>query len=492
MAFTEFLAPPASGTPTLAKGHLIWHLVRRIATLLVLLLVVGIGLWQAGLLRPQISQAESKPQESASALAGVELVKDSPHTLAVSEEVRKTLGILKGGKEQVEVVRKPAHGRPLVVPGSTALDPSTIIRVRARFAPAEVVQVLQREASNSLGGQTTLREIRSGDHIQKGEVLGVFFSIDVGNKKNDLIDALLNLHLHRGLLQRAEEAVSAVPDILLMNARSLVQADENAVTRAVNTLKTWNIPDEDIQAVRDEADAIVKNQGKRDKAKENQWARVELKAPAAGVLVERNVALHEVVVDGTTNLFVLADVNRLSVIVNVPEDDLPTLESLNAAQRTWTVRTVGSAPIPGTIDDIGWQIDPNQHTALVKGHIDNPKGALRSGQFATATIALPPPADVVEVPITAIVEDGRQCLIFVQPDPVKPIFTMRRVMLTHRYDQTAFVRSRLTAEQSRLTDAEKEEGSFLTPEPLKPGERVLKTGVMELKAALEDKESSTH
>ncbi len=448
------------------------------------------GLWQAGLLRPQASKAESNLQEPVSALAGVELLKDPPHTLAVSEEVRKTLGILKAGKEQIEVAQMPARGRALVVPGSTALDPSTIIRVRARFAPAEVVQVLQREESNPLAGQTTLREVRSGDHIQKGEVLGVFYSIDVGNKKNDLIDALLNLHLHRGLLQRAEEAVSAVPDILLMNARSLVQGDENAVTRAVNTLRTWNIPETDIQAVRDEAEAIIKNQGKRDKAKESQWARVELKAPAAGVLVERNVALHEVVVDGTTNLFVLADVDHLSVLVNVPEDDLPALETLNSAQRNWTVRTVGSAPIPGTIDDIGWQIDPSQHTALVKGHIDNPKGAVRSGQLATATIDLPPPVDVVEVPITAIVEDGKQCLIFVQPDPAKPNFTMRRVLLTHRYDQTALVRSRLTAEQSRLTDAEKEEGNFLTPEPLKPGERVLKTGVMELKAALEDKESS--
>jgi membrane fusion protein, heavy metal efflux system len=454
----------------------------------VLTVVVAAGLWLGGFLGPQMAPAEAQSKEPIA--AGVEIVKDLPHTLAVSEEVRKTLGILRGGKEQIEIAKKPASGRSLDIPGSTALNPSTIVRVRARFAPAEVVQVMKVQEPSPTGGNTTWREVRSGDHIRKGDVLGIFYSVDVGNKKNDLIDALLSLHLHKGLLQRGEEAVAAVPDILLMNARNLVQSDENAVSRAISTLKTWNVPENDIQAVRDQAEAIIKNQGKRDKVKESDWARVELKAPADGVLVERNVALHEVVVDGTTNLFVLADVDHLNVIANVPEDDLPALEALTPAQRRWLVKTVGSKPIPGAIDDIGVMIDPNQHTAVVKGHIDNPNEILRSGQFISATIELPPPKDVVEIPISAIVEDGKQCLIFVQPDPAKANFTMRRVVLVSRLDRTAWVRSQLSAGQSSLTDTEKEDGSYLPPEPLKPGERVLTTGVMELKAALEDKESS--
>ena len=34
------------------------------------------------------------------------------------------------------------------------------------------------------------REIRSGDRVGKGDVLAVFHSVDVGNKKNDLADAI--------------------------------------------------------------------------------------------------------------------------------------------------------------------------------------------------------------------------------------------------------------------------------------------------------------
>src|SRR5581483_1909374 len=108
--------------------------------------------------------------------------------------------------------------------------------------------------------------------------------------------------------------------------------------------------------------------------------------------------------DGTTNLFVLADVDPMQVRVDIHEDDLPALEALSPTQRNWQVRTAGAGPVAGVIDDIGYLIDQNQHTAPVKGHIDNPNGLIRGGQFATATVELPPPANVVQIPITSIVE----------------------------------------------------------------------------------------
>ena len=85
-------------------------------------------------------------------------------------------------------------------------------------------------------------------------------------------------------------------------------------------------------------------------------------------------AIHEIVVDNTTNLFQIADVEKLFIAVNIPEDDLPELEALREMSGDairWTVTTVGSEPIPGYIDDISYIIDPNDHTAKVKGHIDN-------------------------------------------------------------------------------------------------------------------------
>ena len=57
-----------------------------------------------------------------------------------------------------------------------------------------------------------------------------------------------------------------------------------------------------------------------------------LRAPFDGVVVERNVHVDEMVVDNTVNLFQIADVSRLLVIANCPEDALPTLEALDATK----------------------------------------------------------------------------------------------------------------------------------------------------------------
>ncbi len=85
---------------------------------------------------------------------------------------------------------------------------------------------------------------------------------------------------------------------------------------------------------------------------------------------------------------------------------------------------------------------------MVRGHIPNPNGLLRAGQFVTATVELLPPKNVVEVPIGALVEDGKDSIVFVQADPKEPVYTMRRVQVTNRFDRTAYVRS-VPADQRR-------------------------------------------
>ena len=443
---------------------------------------------------------------------GVRLVKGVKHTLEVPVEVRSTLGIHKGGKDLFEIVHVPTETRPLVVYGSTALDPTRLMRIRARFAPAEVVSIGQVPdmVAREKTGRTEFRELRSGDVVRKGDVLGVFYSVDVGNKKNDLYDAIVQLKLDEEILARAEAGRGNVPEIFILNAKRAVLGDRNAIVRAENTLRAWSIAQEEINEVKREAEkaddldriklARTKNTKKEkdeilEKAKREQldrWARVELRVPFDGIIVERNIVPHEIVQDPTINLFQIAQVKRLLVVANAPEDELPNLNALLPEQRKWMVKTVGfkaASELKGSIEEIGYLIDPNQHTAVIKGYIDNPKEHIRGGQFISATIRIPPPKDVVEIPLDAVVEDGQMCVVFVQPDPTKHNYTMRRVQLMHRFEKVAFVRSTpFTKEEKKLSAAEMELG-LLTLTPLRPGERILTTGVGELKAALLELES---
>jgi membrane fusion protein, heavy metal efflux system len=428
--------------------------------------------------------AENKPPAKRRLV--VELVEEVPHTIRVPEAVRAGLAI------QASIVAPPpTQARPLTMPGSTAFDPARIMRVKTRFNAqvvefGEVVDTTRRTPD----GETVMRSLRPGDKVRKGDVLAVLWSIDVGGRKSDLVDALVQLQLDEKRLRAREELYKkgSLPEDTLNQTRRDVVSDRNAKGRAERTLRAWNIPEREIKAVYEEADLVSARRGKRDPEKERLWARSELIAPDDGTIVECNVRVGEYVADNTINLFTIADVDRLLVMANPPEDLLPELLSLKPEQMRWSLRLVGAPAMDGPIEEIGYLIDANQHTAVVKGYIDNPRGKLRAGQYVSAVVNLPPPPDVVEVPLTALAEDGKQSFVFVQPDPAQPVYTMRRVRVTHRFEKTAFVRSRLTDEERALMPEEKALG-MRQPEPLKPGERIIPTGVLELRAALEDMES---
>jgi cobalt-zinc-cadmium efflux system membrane fusion protein len=494
----------------------------------VVLVLAGVaGAFWMGLIHlPGHNLHGGEDQEQPRQPLNVSLIPDQPHTLSVPEDTRSALGIRKGNHDVLARAISPEKGRPLVLPGSTMLDPARVLRLRARFAPAEVVRItkLSDLDKNWSKSRTDDRELRPGDQLRTGEVLGVFYSVDVGNQKNNLYDAVVQLKLDEEILSKAEGARGSVPEAFILQARRNVQGDYNNINRAENTLRAWNVPDDEIRAVRREAEQVAESSSPDKKRvtleQIDRWARVTLKTPPTDddvpwTLIERNVAEHEIIVDNTTNLFVLAKVDRLAVLAYAPEDDLPTLESLKPEQRHWTIQTVGAGQkgIAGPIDEIGYLIDPNQHTAVLKGHIDNPGGRLRGGQYITCTIDLPAPKNTVQIPMTAVVDDGKQTVVFVQEDPDRPgVYTMRRVKLTARFDTSAFVRSlprgwvsRLVAwfVPRRLQDQELVrvvkgfgqrflEGATgeLLVESLRPGELVLPQGSLELKKELEDREAN--
>lgn len=511
------MSNPASNPVSVKRAALRFLTLIKSVVLLFIVAAVLLGFlgFVLGVRLPGMAAAEEEVKKEPVRRLSVGLVKGQPHTLFVPTEVRTALGITRAGSERIEVVKAPTATRPLALYGSTDLNHAKHIQIRARFTPCEVVSIGQHplypgEPGNT-SNQTEYRELQTGDSVKKGDILGVFFSVDVGCKKNDLLDALVQYELDQKIYDRQAES-PAIPELQLEAQWSRVQADRNAISRALNTLVAWNIPQEEIDALHEEAkkiggdkDAWFKTRAGRwvkrekqaatgddpDKENDNPWAKVTLRAPFDGVIVERNAVVHNIVQDPTFNLFQIAQVDRMLVNANAPEDELPTLNALKPEERVWTVQTVGAnsvSGLKGRFEEIGYLIDPNQHTVIVKGYINNPKKQIRSGQFVSCTIQIPPPPDVVEVPMDAVVEDGKYAVVFVQSNPANHYYTMRRVQITHRFEKTAFVRSKAFAKKDRLTAEEKEMGR-LPLEPLRSGERILRTGVGELKAALLDLES---
>lgn len=516
---------PSEPLPTMTPAPAVpprISLLRRIATegfLIVFILGVAIcfGVFVLGMQLPGMAQSkEEKPvdkdKKDAEPAIAVKLVKDRPHTIEVPEEVRTSIRIRKGDRDILAIATTPREMRPMVLPGSTALDPTRLARIHLRFS-ARVVEIGRTDRADVNGppepgdSRLGLRELRTGDEVKKDQVLGVFYSDVVGSQKNNLLNALVQLNLDDQILERAsdKEGRAATPDVLYWGFLRAVYGDRNTINQTLMTLKAWDIPQKEIDDLQEEARKITADRdhwlktpegrwvkGEKqanDNYRENPWGRVTLRAPFDGVIVERNLHVDEMVVDNTINHFQIADVSRLMVAVNCPEDQLPILRDLERKHQTrWTIKTAG-AELEGSFNDISYLIDPAQHTAVVKGYVTNPEKRLVGGQYATAAIKLPPPPDVVEVPFNAVADDGKQSLVFVQTNPARPDqYTMRRVQVMNRFEKTVFVRSSPIPQEEALTPEDAEEG-LLPKEPLLPGEKVLQSGTGELKLALLQMES---
>jgi len=467
---------------------------RRLIVVLVIVAVAGAGI--AAFKLDLAGSTRKSSEVDAPPRLKVGLVKDTPHAVSIPAEVLSSLGIRKNGKDVVAIAEKPKGKRALELSGSTAFDPGSTYRLHARFAPAEVVSISKIRYVTRDGTQE--RELRSGDFVKANAPLGVFYSVDVGSKKNDLIDALVQYKLDNQLLEKASLS-TAIPEVLRLTYERNVQSDVNTINRALSILEAWRIPQEDITAVYNEADEIFKTRAtgearprKYDPDKDDKWGKVILRSPADGYIVERNISDKEIVTDQTIALFQIAKADKLLIMANAPEETVKDLyDESKKGDLKWTIRSLGepnSDGVSGPIESIGMLVDPNQHTVPIKGYIDNKDKVLRAGQLVTATIQLRPLDDAVEIPAAAIADDGKQAIVFVQPDANKSEFVMRRVMVVGRNENRVCVRSQLSEKEKQLTPEEQDQG-LLPKSELKVGERVITSGLLELKKELEDLES---
>ena len=214
------------------------------------------------------------------------------------------------------------------------------------------------------------------------------------------------------------------------------------------------------------------------------------------------------VVDPILDLFKLANLDRLQILANVYEEDLPKLQEIErdarAAEavaappggtggsegmeglvraagdrvRAWTIsfQATNGRGQAGAFEKIGAVIDPMQHTGSVSGWVDNRDGRLFLGQFVTATVSLKKDPDLVAVPTAAVIESAAGPLVFVQTAP--GVFSRRSVEIVVRGREQIFIRRPLTATIAVAGPA----GVF---GPIPVGSVVLARGAVELNGELE-------
>jgi cobalt-zinc-cadmium efflux system membrane fusion protein len=400
---------------------------------------VGVAALVIGLLLFQNHRAAQAGTATAPP-AAPKSVRTGPDSLEIPAEVVRSIDL--------HTARAAASNRPRPLgpfPGILAPDNDRLARVHTRFA-GEVVALGTPNGTETgelpQAGSTAGRPVSAGDTVRKGQLLAVVWSKDLGEKKSELIDALVKLKSDRKTLNELTGLYTrgGTSERVLRDAEVAVQGDLNAAAKATRTLQSWRLTEAEIEGIRDEAEQIGKSSDGRPN--DPAWARVEIRAPVDGVILEKNVNFGDVV-DTTADLFKLGDRSQLVVWAHVFEEDLNRLQDPSLPKPLpWTVRVpaMPGATYPGHLERVGDVIDPNQHTALVVGHLENPDGRLKAGQTVSVTVDLPASGNEIEVPATAVVEDGRESVVFVQPDANKLRFTRKVVKVVRRSDEVMYLK----------------------------------------------------
>jgi RND family efflux transporter MFP subunit len=129
-------------------------------------------------------------------------------------------------------------------------------------------------------------------------------------------------------------------------------------------------------------------------------------APFDGLVTARATDVGALISAGASGgpaLFVVSDVSKLRVYVNVPQSYVPSIKVGTKAKLT--VPEYPGRDFIATVESSAQSVDPASGTTRMQLAVDNSKGELMTGGFANLRLELVRPDAVVNVPASALIFD---------------------------------------------------------------------------------------
>jgi RND family efflux transporter MFP subunit len=135
-------------------------------------------------------------------------------------------------------------------------------------------------------------------------------------------------------------------------------------------------------------------------------------APFDGVVTVRNTDVGQLInVGGApgTELFVVSDVKRLRLYVNLPQNQVSTIQKGTTAK--FTVPEQPGQVFTATVQSMSQAISSSSGSMLVQLSAENKRGELLPGGYASVSFAIAPQANLLSVPPSALVYTKNGVLI---------------------------------------------------------------------------------
>ena len=282
--------------------------------------------------------------------------------------------------------------------------------IKATAETAYVPSMYARVAPRVAG---VIREVRAtiGQEVEPGQALAIVESPEVAQAIAELRQAAAVVPLREKTLAQetelTEHKVGTGRDLL--NATAELEEAKLALHAARQKFVTLGIDAAGVDKL------LTPSEGE---------ARVEVRAPFAGVLLEVTAVIGEIG-RPETPIFAVADVSRMRVDIDVYEADLPKVEK---DQRVvFTLEGLPGQRFVGKVQAIGGEVDERTRTLRVLSDVKNTQGLLRGHMFGRAEIQVKPPQPKVLVPKAAVQTDGDCWFVFTSATP--NVFKSRAVEL---------------------------------------------------------------
>lgn len=259
-------------------------------------------------------------------------------------------------------------------------------------------------------GSVSRVERRLGDYVKAGETLALIDSADVGAAKTDLLEACLVYKLKTQHVERLAEIPRAIPQKQYIEAKAdceLARARRFNALQKLNNLGFALTLDQLKSASADALAEKLQNLGLTADAcgpTTASYNLVPVVAPFDGIVTSCEIVQGESV-EPLKTIYVVADTRRMSINLDVREDDAASLRI--GAPVVFETNLIPK-PVHGVLTWIGTGIDPHTRTIQARAETDNPlldaspeshgtRRLLQEGTFGTAQIL------VHQHPATAVV-----------------------------------------------------------------------------------------
>jgi len=246
-----------------------------------------------------------------------------------------------------------------------------------------------------------IRDLRAdftGRPVQQGETLFTLYSPDLIATQEEYLLAI------RG---QTQAIAGQVPELRDYSTRLVDAARER--------LRRWDLGEAEIQELEQRGAA---------------FETVPVRSPASGVIVEKAAIEGMHVTPGQT-LFRIADLSVVWVEADVYERDMAAVRVGQAA--TVTLDAYPDQRFSGRATYVYPYVEEQTRTIRVRFQFPNPRGLLKPGMYANVQLVMPA-ASALAVPADAVLDSGREQLVFVALGD--GYFEPRRVRIGRRVDTT--------------------------------------------------------